>query len=247
MEEITQHNPDAPAEGSPSDGALQPKGRFDLNTPAGRAAQSETDGILLTLLEGDPVSEQRIQEWREALVGVGWSVAAQRAESEHWTPSLEQDSYDELFGLEVRAQRENKAWSMTEFAAKLSDAGLANFHPTTVARMERGERPVRLNEAVVIASVLGSSLARMVRPITSRHATSDSSPTRAVCAPAPTKAADLMTTAEAAAMLHSPVATLRWWRHQGTGPRAFVLGGRRVMYKREDVERWLQEQYETGE
>lgn len=69
---------------------------------------------------------------------------------------------DELFGLEVQAQRESKGWSMTEFAAMLSAAGLSNFHPTTVGRMERGERPVRLNEAVIIAQVLGSTLDDLV-------------------------------------------------------------------------------------
>lgn len=65
---------------------------------------------------------------------------------------------DELFGLEVQAQREDKGWSMTEFATRLSNAGLTNFHPTTIGRMERGERPVRLSEAVVIGQVLGSRL-----------------------------------------------------------------------------------------
>jgi transcriptional regulator with XRE-family HTH domain len=69
---------------------------------------------------------------------------------------------DELFGLEVQAQREEKGWSMTEFAGMLSEAGLTNFHPTTVGRLERGERPVRLSEAVVIAGVLGSKLDDLV-------------------------------------------------------------------------------------
>lgn len=53
----------------------------------------------------------------------------------------------------------------------------------------------------------------------------------------------LLTTAEAAALLHTPVATLRWWRHEKTGPRAFKLGARKVMYRRSDVLAWLEEQY----
>jgi len=60
---------------------------------------------------------------------------------------------DELFGLAVKQLRENEGWTMSELATRLSDAGLTNFHPTTVARMERGERPVRLSEAVVIAGL----------------------------------------------------------------------------------------------
>lgn len=55
--------------------------------------------------------------------------------------------------------------------------------------------------------------------------------------------ADLLTTTETAALLHTPVATLRWWRHQGTGPRAFRLGARKVMYRRSDVLGWLDAQY----
>lgn len=59
------------------------------------------------------------------------------------------------------------------------------------------------------------------------------------------EANELMTTAEAAELLHSPVATLRYWRHVGVGPRSFKLGAKRVMYRRSDVEAWLQEQYEA--
>ena len=49
---------------------------------------------------------------------------------------------------------------------------------------------------------------------------------------------DLMTLGEASAYLRTPVATLRYWRHLGTGPAGFRLG-RRVMYRREDVDRWV--------
>lgn len=39
--------------------------------------------------------------------------------------------------------------------------------------------------------------------------------------------------------------TLRWWRHEGkgVGPRSFVLGKRKVVYKRTDVIAWLEAQY----
>jgi Helix-turn-helix domain len=51
---------------------------------------------------------------------------------------------------------------------------------------------------------------------------------------------DLMTLAETAAYLRTPVATLRYWRHLGLGPAGFRLG-RRVIYRRGDVDRWLSE------
>jgi len=60
-----------------------------------------------------------------------------------------------------------------------------------------------------------------------------------------TLATDLLTTTETAELLHVPVATLRWWRHVGTGPKSFKLGARKVMYRRADVLDWLEAQYES--
>jgi excisionase family DNA binding protein len=52
---------------------------------------------------------------------------------------------------------------------------------------------------------------------------------------------DLLTIGEAAELLRAPVATLRYWRHLGTGPRSFRLG-RRVLYRYDDVQVWVKEQ-----
>lgn len=38
-----------------------------------------------------------------------------------------------------------------------------------------------------------------------------------------------------------PVGTLRYWRHADLGPASFTLG-RRVVYRRAEVERWITEQ-----
>ncbi len=57
----------------------------------------------------------------------------------------------------------------------------------------------------------------------------------------PTVASDLLTLNEAAALLRTPVATLRYWRHLGMGPDGFRVG-RRVLYRREDLDRWVSEQ-----
>ncbi len=54
-------------------------------------------------------------------------------------------------------------------------------------------------------------------------------------------APELLTIAEAALLLRAPVATLRYWRHRGTGPRSFRLG-RRVLYRRDDLQAWVEEQ-----
>ena len=51
----------------------------------------------------------------------------------------------------------------------------------------------------------------------------------------------LLTVTEAAVFLRTPAATLRYWRHLGVGPDSFRLG-RRVMYRSEDLVRWIDEQ-----
>ncbi len=42
---------------------------------------------------------------------------------------------------------------------------------------------------------------------------------------------------------HVPAATLRYWRHQGAGPESFKMGPRRVVYREQDVLRWIDAQY----
>jgi hypothetical protein len=37
--------------------------------------------------------------------------------------------------------------------------------------------------------------------------------------------------------------TLRYWRHIDKGPAYFKMGGRKVYYRQEDVDAWLEEQY----
>ena len=50
---------------------------------------------------------------------------------------------------------------------------------------------------------------------------------------------DLLTIDEAADLVRAPIATLRYWRHLGTGPRSFRLG-RRVVYRRGDIDAWIE-------
>ena len=53
---------------------------------------------------------------------------------------------------------------------------------------------------------------------------------------------EFLTTADVSAMTRVAVATLRYWRHTGgvVGPPSVKLG-RRVMYRRAEVEKWLRE------
>ena len=48
----------------------------------------------------------------------------------------------------------------------------------------------------------------------------------------------LLTLDEAAELLRKSTAQMRWMRHSGAGPKSAKLGGR-VMYRREDVEKYI--------
>ena len=52
---------------------------------------------------------------------------------------------------------------------------------------------------------------------------------------------ELLTITEVAAIVRAPVATLRYWRHLGIGPRSFRVG-RGVRYWRRDILNWLDQQ-----
>lgn len=52
---------------------------------------------------------------------------------------------------------------------------------------------------------------------------------------------ELLTIKEVAAVVRVPEATLRYWRHLGTGPHSFRIG-RSVRYWRTEVLHWLENQ-----
>jgi predicted DNA-binding transcriptional regulator AlpA len=52
---------------------------------------------------------------------------------------------------------------------------------------------------------------------------------------------ELLTIQEVADVVRVPVATLRYWRHLGTGPNSFRIG-RSVRYWRTEVFAWLDDQ-----
>ena len=70
--------------------------------------------------------------------------------SEKWT--------DKRFGKRVKDKREDRGWTQAEMAKRLSDKGIHPMHPTTIAKIELGERSVRINEAVGIANLFEVSL-----------------------------------------------------------------------------------------
>jgi transcriptional regulator with XRE-family HTH domain len=79
----------------------------------------------------------------------------------HVTGSVEYESPEDAFGAAVRRSRERKGWSQEALAARLADAGINVGGQSGVARIEKGQRPTRLNEAVAIAQFLEINLTRV--------------------------------------------------------------------------------------
>lgn len=57
---------------------------------------------------------------------------------------------------------------------------------------------------------------------------------------------DLLTTEEVALLLRKTPSTMRYLRYVGAGPRSFKLG-RRVLYRRCDVEAYIDQEYSASE
>jgi transcriptional regulator with XRE-family HTH domain len=65
---------------------------------------------------------------------------------------------DKRFGERIKAEREDRGWSQADMAKALSTVGVHSMHPTTIAKIEAGDRSVRINEAVGIADLFEVSL-----------------------------------------------------------------------------------------
>lgn len=56
----------------------------------------------------------------------------------------------------------------------------------------------------------------------------------------------LLRISEVSELTGIPEATLRFWRHQGTGPASAKLG-RRIVYREAQVLEWIDAQFESGQ
>ncbi|MCB0055657.1 MAG: helix-turn-helix domain-containing protein [Anaerolineae bacterium] len=54
---------------------------------------------------------------------------------------------------------------------------------------------------------------------------------------------ELMTIEEVSEVTRVPVPTLRWWRSTNSGGPRSARVGRRVMYRRADVEAWIEDAF----
>lgn len=60
--------------------------------------------------------------------------------------------------------REERGWSQSELARRMVEAGWPKYTQMTVSRTEKGERPIRLNEAESLANVFGVDLYNLWLP-----------------------------------------------------------------------------------
>jgi transcriptional regulator with XRE-family HTH domain len=69
---------------------------------------------------------------------------------------------DTAFGARVRAARERQGRSQKWLAEALGSRYGIPWHPTTAGKVESGERPVKLTEALAVAQALGMLLEDLV-------------------------------------------------------------------------------------
>lgn len=69
--------------------------------------------------------------------------------------------WESAFATNLKRARERLQMSQTELAKQAAERGLP-YHQQTVQRVETSARPIRLNEAFVLADIVGEELATML-------------------------------------------------------------------------------------
>jgi transcriptional regulator with XRE-family HTH domain len=68
-----------------------------------------------------------------------------------------QPSVEDYFRKRLRAERERRKWSQAHMAKLMSTKGI-EVHPTTIAKIEAGDRSARIDEVAAIADLFEVSL-----------------------------------------------------------------------------------------
>jgi transcriptional regulator with XRE-family HTH domain len=64
-----------------------------------------------------------------------------------------QSAIENRFRERVKKERDRRGWSQADVAKMLGDKGIKGIYPTTVAKIESGERAVRIDEATALADL----------------------------------------------------------------------------------------------
>ena len=79
-------------------------------------------------------------------------------------PEGDQPNEDARFAASVKRLREREGWSQGELARRMVSSGRDGFHQTTVSRIEKNERPVRIGEAISLAEIFDTTVVDMTAP-----------------------------------------------------------------------------------
>jgi transcriptional regulator with XRE-family HTH domain len=66
-------------------------------------------------------------------------------------------------GIQLRELRKARGWPLREVARRMESYGY-HWHQTVVAKIETGQRPLRLNEALDLAALFGVSVTDLLVP-----------------------------------------------------------------------------------
>lgn len=71
---------------------------------------------------------------------------------------------EQVLGNQVRDIRERLGWSQETLARRLREVSGIDLHQSAIARLERGERAIRFNEAIGLGQVLSIDMSRYGGP-----------------------------------------------------------------------------------
>lgn len=72
------------------------------------------------------------------------------------------DEDEEAFIRSMKRLREERGWTQADLSRKMADIGWSGMYQTTISRMEKGERPVRIGEARGLARVFDVTVGMMI-------------------------------------------------------------------------------------
>jgi transcriptional regulator with XRE-family HTH domain len=96
------------------------------------------------------VDREQADLWQQALTAEG----AQRRGGDATQAREPFEYWERAFGEKVRQWRQARNWSQEDLAEELRQFGF-DMHQTTLAKLEKGLRPLRVSEAAAIAAVFG--------------------------------------------------------------------------------------------
>lgn len=75
---------------------------------------------------------------------------------------------EKAFRASMKRLREERGWTQADLARELTESGWTGVYQTTISRMEKGERPIRIGEARGIARVFNVTVGLMIVPTEER-------------------------------------------------------------------------------